>query len=103
MKLIVLGGGGVRSVFLAKFFVNRAPKISVTDIMFMDNDIQKLKIYGGLAKETAARIDDSIRFSLTSDPVEALRDADPIITTMRVGEDEARILDEKLALQYRRA
>jgi len=66
----------------------------------MDNNIQKLKLYGGLAKEAAARIDGSIHFSLTNDPVEALRDADFIITTLRVGEDEARILDEKLALQY---
>lgn len=100
MKLTVLGGGGVRSPLLVKTIVNRAKKIGIDEVVFMDNDNEKLRIYGGLAKEIAGIIDNTIRFKLTSDPVEALTDADFIITTLRVGQDRGRILDERIALNH---
>jgi len=100
LKLAVLGGGGVRSVFLAKSLLNRAEKLSIDDIVFMDNDKEKLRIYGGLAREVVRRANNKIRFSLTSDGSEAVRDADFVITMLRVGQDEARVLDERIALKY---
>lgn len=39
-------------------------------------------------------------FTLTSDPVEAVRDADYVITTIRVGQDEMRAKDERIALDH---
>ena len=44
MKLTVLGGGGVRSPFLAKSLTNKAKELGITKITFMDNDEEKLKI-----------------------------------------------------------
>ena len=46
MKLTVLGGGGVRSPFLAKSLTNKAKELGVKKIVFMDNDEEKLEIYG---------------------------------------------------------
>lgn len=100
MKLTVLGGGGVRSPLLAKSIVNRAEALGVTDIVFMDNDEEKLRIYGGLAKRIAALIDGNIRFELTTDAIYAVSDADFIITTLRVGQDKGRTLDERIALNH---
>lgn len=100
MKLTVLGGGGVRSPLLAGTIVSRAEQLNLNEIVFMDNDIKKLTIYGGLAREIALRTNEKIKFILTSDPAEALKDADFIITTLRVGQDRGRILDEKIALEY---
>lgn len=99
MKLTVLGGGGVRSPFLAKSLALQVNKIGVTSVVFMDNNDKKLQIYGNLSKEIFEKLNDKVKFSITSDPIEALKDADYIITTIRVGEEEGRVKDEKVALK----
>ena len=98
MKLTVIGGGGVRSMFLAKSIAQKAEKLHITELVFMDNDAQKLAIYGRMAKVVAERICGSMRFTLTTDAEEAVRDADYVITTIRVGGDDMRVGDERIAL-----
>ena len=98
MKITVIGGGGVRSMFLAKSLAQRAEDLNFTEIVFMDNDPVKLNIYGKMAKRVAEMIVPGICFKLTVDAKEAIRDADYIITTIRPGEDEARCRDERAAL-----
>lgn len=99
MKLTVLGGGGVRSPFLAKSLALQVNKIGVTSVVFMDNNDKKLQIYGNLSKEIFEKLNDKVKFSITSDPIEALKYADYIITTIRVGEEEGRVKDERVALK----
>ena len=98
MKLTVIGGGGVRSMFLAKSIAQRAAELNISELVFMDNDEQKLRIYGGMAKHIAHMLCPSINFILTSDAIEAVKDADYVITTIRVGQDEMRVRDERIAL-----
>ncbi len=98
MKLSVIGGGGVRSMFLAKSIAQKSGELGITDLVFMDNNEKKLAIYGEMAREVAGRIDSGINFTLTTDPIEAVKDADYVITTIRVGEDEMRVRDERIAL-----
>ena len=98
MKITVLGGGGVRSPFLAKSLISNAERVGLTEIVFMDSNEEKLNIYGKIAEKIAEKINPGIKFWLTSDPVAALKDANFIITTIRVGEDKARVLDERIAL-----
>ena len=100
MKITVIGGGGVRSMFLAKSLSQNAERLGITDIVFMDNNEKKLNIYGRMAREVAKRIDPSLVFTLTTNPVEAVTDADYVITTIRVGEDDMRVKDERIALSY---
>jgi len=98
MKITVIGGGGVRSMFLAKSLAQRARDLNFTEIVFMDNDPVKLNIYGKMAKRVAEILVPEIQFTLTMDAAEAVKDADYIITTIRPGEDEARCRDERAAL-----
>ena len=98
MKLAVIGGGGVRSMFLAKSIAQKAAQLNITELVFMDNNERKLAIYGKMAQQVARRINDKIDFSLTCDAAEALTDADYVITTIRVGEDDMRVKDERIAL-----
>ena len=100
IKLTVIGGGGVRSMFLAKSIAQKAESLNIDRLVFMDNNEKKLNIYGRMAKEVARRINDKIDFSLTLDPREAVTDADYVITTIRVGEDEMRVRDERIALSH---
>lgn len=98
MKLAVLGGGGVRSPFLAKSIALGAEETGITEVVFMDIDEEKLYSYGVLAKRISEMINPSLAFSLTLSAEEALKDADFIITTIRAEGDEGRVFDERTAL-----
>ena len=87
MKLTVIGGGGVRSMFLAKSIAQRAEELHIDELVFMDNDPEKLRIYGGLAAHVARMLCPTMKFTLTSSAEEAVTDADYVITTIRVGGD----------------
>ena len=79
MKLTVIGGGGVRSMFLAKSIAQKAAELHITELVFMDNDAEKLRIYGGLAAHVSRMLNPELKFRLTTDPVDAVKDADYII------------------------
>ncbi len=100
MKLTVIGGGGVRSMFLAKSIAQKANMLKIDNLVFMDNNKTKLDIYGNMAKKVAEILCPALDFSITTDAVEAIRDADYVITTIREGEDEMRVKDERIALSF---
>ena len=98
MKIAVIGGGGVGSMFLAKSIAQKAERLHIDELCFMDNNEKKLKIYGGMAAHVASLLCPALKFTLTTDAVDAVRDADYVITTIRVGEDDMRAKDERIAL-----
>ena len=98
MKLAVIGGGGVRSMFLAKSIAQKAAELHMDELVFMDNNEKKLNIYGKMAKVVAQKLNADLRFTLTTDALEAITGADYVITTIRVGEDDMRVKDERIAL-----
>ena len=98
MKIAVIGGGGVRSLFLAKSLAQRSFDLGITELSFMDNNEKKLNIYGKMARQTALRINPGIDFTLTTDALTAVENADYVITTIREGGDEMRVKDERIAL-----
>jgi 6-phospho-beta-glucosidase len=100
MKLTVIGGGGVRSMFLAKSIAQKADTLNITQLVFMDNDEQKLNIYGVMAKKVANLLCPKLDFIITTDPIEAIKDSDYVITTIREGGDDMRVRDERIALSY---
>ncbi len=98
MKLTVIGGGGVRSMFLAKSIAQRAQALHIEELVFMDISEEKLLAFGGMAREVARMLAPGMRFSMTSDARDAVKDADYVITTLRVGGDLQRTRDEHAAL-----
>ncbi len=98
MKLTVIGGGGVRSMFLAKSIAARADELNIDKLVFMDNDETKLNIYGKMAKHVAFMLCPDLDFEITTNAVEAITDTDYVITTIREGGDEMRVRDERIAL-----
>ena len=98
LKIAVIGGGGVRSIFLAKSIAVRAEELNISNLVFMDNDEKKLNIYGVMAKKTAELICPKLNFELTADAKYAVTEADYVITTIRVGGDDMRVRDERIAL-----
>ena len=98
MKLTVIGGGGGRSMFLAKSIAQRAGSLGIGELVFMDINAEKLRLFGGMAEKVAHMLAPQLAFSLTTDPVEAVSGADYVVTTLRVGGDRMRSRDEHTAL-----
>ena len=67
MKIAVIGGGGVRSIFLAKSIASRAEELKIDRLVFMDKDEEKLNIYGGMAKKKAGLISTPHNFASTTE------------------------------------
>ena len=95
-KLCVLGGGGVRSLFVARTIARAATELNLGSVVFFDVDEFKLNTYGKLAKEVARRISPELDFSIESDARKAIENSDYIITTIRVGGDASRLKDEEI-------
>lgn len=98
VKLTVIGGGGVRSMFLAKSIAQAAEELDIDKLVFMDIDTEKLRIYGGMAAKIVKLLCPKLKFSCTTNVVEAFIGADYIITTVRAGGDGMRVRDERIAL-----
>ncbi|MBR5423438.1 MAG: 6-phospho-beta-glucosidase [Clostridia bacterium] len=98
MKLTVIGGGGVRSMFLAKSIAQRARELDIDKLVFMDNDPEKLRVFGGMAAKVSKLLEPRLKFTCTTDAADALISADYVITTIRVGGDDMRVKDERIAL-----
>jgi len=99
MKLTVIGGGGVRSMFLAKSIAQRARDLNITELVFMDNDAEKLSVFGAMAEKVSSLLEPKLKFTCTTNGVDAVMGADYIITTIRVGGDDMRVKDERIALE----
>jgi 6-phospho-beta-glucosidase len=99
MKLTVLGGGGVRSPLLVSAVLRRAARLGLDELCLMDTDAEKLHLTGALAQYLTLQAGSPLRLTTTTDPRQALSGARYVITTIRAGYEEGRILDERIALR----
>ena len=100
MKLTIIGGAGVRIPFMIAGLAHYAPRIDLQEVWLVDIHAEKLGIIGGLCQSLALQHDASFTLHLSTDPREALSDADHVITTIRVGGEMGRVQDERIALRH---
>lgn len=100
MKLALIGGGGVRAPLFVSSALRRAERIGLDELCLMDIDAEKLELFGGICREVARRMGSHTRISMTTDPREALTGAQYVVTTIRVGAEAGRVLDERIALRH---
>ncbi|MEX2689335.1 MAG: hypothetical protein Q6351_003280 [Candidatus Njordarchaeum guaymaensis] len=100
MKLSVIGGG---STFIS-FFINGLDlireELQVDELVLMDIDEKRLSIVGNFARRMAKKRNLNTKIELTLDPVNAIKNSDFVITTIRPGGLKARATDERIALKY---
>ena len=100
MKLTLIGGGGVRAPLFVTSALRRADRIHLDTLYLMDNNAEKLQVMGAISQESARRMGSSVRIVATEDPEEALEGAQYVVTSIRVGNDTGRVLDERIALRH---
>lgn len=102
MKLAIIGGGGIRTPMLVDSLFQRqmvqlGQKI-ISRLTLMDVQADRLAVVLSMSKFLRDRLGSDVLLEATTDLRAALEDADFIITTMRVGFEPGRVIDERVAL-----
>lgn len=100
MKLTLIGGGGVRAPLVVESALRRTEKIHLDEICLMDIDAEQLAIMGKICELTAREAGSRVKITFTTDPLVAMDGAGYVITTIRVGKEQGRVLDERIALAH---
>ena len=98
MKIAVIGGAGVRTVIFINGLLKRYKKLHIDEVVLYDIQEEKQRIIEKLCKHVVERNHEELKVWAVSDPVEAITGADYIVTTLRVGGDHSRVVDETIAL-----
>ncbi len=100
MKLTIIGGGGLRTPLAIPPILRRAKHLGLEELCLMDINEEKLRIFSAISREQVKKEGDPFRISSTTDACNALDGANFVITTIRVGNDYGRVLDERIALRH---
>ncbi len=99
MKIAVIGGAGVRTVIFINGLLTRYKKLNIDKVVLYDIDREKQQIIGKLCSHVIQRKQEDLKLEIAETPVEAITGADYIVTTLRVGGDHSRVVDETIALE----
>ena len=102
IKIATIGGGSSYTPELVEGFIKRYDSCPVRELWLVDipEGEEKLKIVGGLAQRMVKAAGLPMEVHLTLDRREALAGADFVTTQFRVGQLDARIKDERIALKH---
>lgn len=98
MKIAVIGGAGVRTVIFINGLLARYRKLNIDEVVLYDIDKEKLSVIGKLCRHVVSRRQEALRVLVAERPEEAVQGADYVVTTLRVGGDHSRVVDESIAL-----
>ena len=100
MKLALIGGGGVRAVLFTKSLTLKAEAVNITELVLHDQDERQLDIIARLCQVVVNQSGAKLTLTATTDERVALAGADYIVTTIRVGREQSRHIDERIALAH---
>lgn len=99
MKIAVIGGAGVRTVIFINGLLSRYKKLNIDKVVLYDIDEEKQQVIGKLCTHVINRKKEELRLEIAKNPAEAITGVDYIVTTLRVGGDHSRVIDETIALE----
>lgn len=96
LKIVTIGGGSSYTPELLEGFIKRYAQLPVSELWLVDVEEgkEKLDIIYQLCQRMIAKAGIPLVLHKTLDRREALRDADFVTTQLRVGQLQARALDE---------
>ncbi|MGO1919585.1 MAG: 6-phospho-beta-glucosidase, partial [Alkalibacterium gilvum] len=102
LKVVVIGGGSSYTPELVEGFINRYDELEITELHLVDIESgkEKLNTIFNLSKRMIEKANVGIKIFQTLDRQKALEDADFIMTQIRVGGLDARVLDERIPLSH---
>ncbi len=100
MKLTILGAGGFRTPLLMKSLYDKFIALGFEKIALYDIDPERIGIVRDLLQYAIHDDKKRTHIGFVENANEALKDADFVITTFRIGGMESRILDERIPLKH---
>jgi 6-phospho-beta-glucosidase len=98
MILTILGAAGVRTPLIYREILRRYKHLLISELRLMDIDEKHLSLIRAVIEADQGGKPTSFQTIYTTDARQALKDADYVITTYRVGQAESRVIDEKVAI-----
>ena len=99
-KICVVGAGSTYTPELVEGLITNADTLDISELWLMDIDPYRLHIVGGLTQRMVGAAGGPFDVAITADRKAALADADFVITQIRVGGMKARILDERIPVEF---
>jgi len=102
LKIVVIGGGSSYTPELIEGYINRQHELPISEIWLVDVEAgrEKVEIVGQMAKRMVAAAGLNWKVKTTLNRREALKGAHFVSTQFRVGQLDARILDERIPLSH---
>jgi 6-phospho-beta-glucosidase len=100
IKIAVVGGGSTYTPELVDGIARRSTRLTADELALFDIDAERLEIVGGLAERMLRRGGWTGRLTVTTDRSEALDGADFVLIQLRVGGQQARLVDETLPNEF---
>ena len=100
MKIAVVGGGSTYTPELIEGFARRAGVLPFDELVLQDISADRLDVVGGLARRILARDGLADRLITTTSLDEATDGAVAVLVQLRVGGQQARLVDETLPAKF---
>jgi 6-phospho-beta-glucosidase len=100
LKIAVIGGASTYTPELVDGFATHHDRLPVDELVLHDINAERLETVGGLAGRILKKREWQGKLTLTGDRDQALDGADFVVIQLRVGGQQARLLDETLPLEF---
>jgi 6-phospho-beta-glucosidase len=100
IKIAVVGAGSTYTPELVDGIARRSTRLTADELALFDIDPTRLEVVGGLAQRMLRRGGWSGRLNVTGNRAEALDGADFVLIQLRVGGQQARLVDETLPNRF---
>ena len=100
LKIAVVGGASTYTPELVEGFASHRDRLPVDELVLLDVNRERLDIVGGLAGRILKKRAWPGTLTLTQDQDQAIDGANFVVIQLRVGGQQARLLDETLPLEF---
>jgi 6-phospho-beta-glucosidase len=100
LKIAVVGGGSTYTPELVDGIARRSTRLEVDELVLFDIDRRRREIVGDLARRMLRHNGWDGQLTVTGDRASALDGADFVLVQLRVGGQEARLVDETLPHRF---
>src|SRR3989337_3619638 len=97
-KLTYIGGGSTYTPDVVDGFIQHEAEVDLKEIALFDIHEERLKVVGGMVERMLHHAELETKVTLSLNRAEAIEGAEFIVSAIRVGAMDARILDEKIPL-----
>jgi 6-phospho-beta-glucosidase len=100
VKVAVIGGGSTYTPELVDGLVARRERLPIDELVLHDVNPDRLEVVGGLASRMLARAGWDGHLERTGDAERAIDGADFVLVQLRIGGQQARLVDESLPVRF---